>query len=223
MIATRILTSSIMFIVGMHFVFCHCVLDIYDDPSKDDIVNGLLAEIRRTHAQYMGISTRAAVGSLLRLDSAIRESMRVSDFNVAGLPRDVGLNPLDLGNGIKIPPGMRMVFPTQAIHQDHEFYHDPLKFDAFRFSRHFEGLEQTTQKGAQREDLTAITESFLAWGYGRGNCPGRWFASQTMKQALAYLILHYEMEVTKGPGQRRALQRVMLPPASAALKIRRRR
>lgn len=209
-----------MFIVGMNYVFANCVLDIYGSPSKDDILAGLAAEGRRVSAEYMGLSTRGAVEDLVRHGSAIRESMRVSDFNVAGLPRDVVSGGLDLGNGTEIPRGIRIAFPTQAIHQDSEFYRDPLLFDAFRFSRDFEGPGRKTKQEPQREDLADITQSFLAWGYGRGNCPGRWFAAQTMKQTLAHLILHYEVEVTKRPEQRKSLLSVMLPPTDAEIKVR---
>ncbi|KAF3763271.1 cytochrome P450 [Cryphonectria parasitica EP155] len=221
-IATRLLTANIMFVVGMVYVFAHCVLDIYDSPSKEDFISGLEAECRLIHARYNGLSTRQAVDRLYRHDSAIRESMRLSDFNVAGLARDVVSNELDLGNGIRIPRGVRMVFPTQSIHQDTNFYDDPLIFDAFRFSRKFEGLAGTAAHASQRESLTFITPSFLVFGYGKHTCPGRWFAAQTMKQALAHIIMHYDVEIVKKPGKRRSLLSIMLPPTSAQIRIRRR-
>jgi hypothetical protein len=50
---------------------------------------------------------------------------------------------VDLGYEITIPKGVRMAFPTQNIHLDPEYYEDPKRFDAFCFSRGFEGLNES--------------------------------------------------------------------------------
>jgi hypothetical protein len=67
------------------------------------------------------------IESLYRVDSTIRESMRVSDVSVTSLHRDVTSGQLDIGNGIVIviPPGVRIGFPTQNIHLDPSNYESP--------------------------------------------------------------------------------------------------
>ncbi|KAF4633292.1 hypothetical protein G7Y89_g4832 [Cudoniella acicularis] len=222
-IAMRLLALNTMFIFAMGYVFAHSVLDLYGSPleSKNEFLTGLEAECKRVSTKHHGLSTKEAVDSLYRVDSAIRESMRISDVGVTSLPLDVVSGQVDLGNGIHIPPGVRMVFPTQPIHLDPDYHEYPLRFDAFRFSRKFEGLLESDQQPGERELLTSTTKSFLAFGYGRHGCPGRWFVAQTIKQALAYVILNYDVEITGKPIKRKALLNMMLPPTDAQIRIRR--
>ncbi len=246
-LANRLLTFNVMFVIGMVYVFGHCVLDLYGSPDRDEFIGGLEAECRQVSAIYDGLASKEAVDHLHRVDSVIRESMRVSDIAVTALARDVVGKPLDLGNGIQIPRGTRVVFPTQAIHQDADHYKDPLCFDAFRFSRPFEGVPTfngRTRRGSddengkvkqnnanssagvdnqelERDSLTSITPSFLAFGYGKHACPGRWFASQTMKQALAGIIMNYDVEITNRPKTRQVLLNMMVPAIDAQMRFRR--
>lgn len=242
-----------MFVVGMVYVFGHCVLDLYGSPDREDVIAGLEAECKQVSATYDGLGSKEAVDHLYRVDSVIRESMRVSDVAVTALARDVVGRPLDLHNGIQIPQGIRVVFPTQAVHQDADHYAEPLRFDAFRFSRPFEGTSPPRGSGSsniddwrsndkvisrcaregtesvsnfcqhmsERLSLPTVTPSFLAFGYGKHACPGRWFASQTMKQALAGIILNYDIEIMDRPRTRQALLNIMTPPTGTQMRFRR--
>ncbi|KAJ8062110.1 hypothetical protein OCU04_008671 [Sclerotinia nivalis] len=219
-LAMRLLALNTMFVFAMGYVFAHCVLDLYASPSKIEFVEGLKEECRHISEKYNGLSTKEAVDSLYRIDSTVRESMRISDVGVTTLPLEVMDRPIDLGNGIIVPRGVRMVFPTQPMHLDPSYYDDPLTFDAFRFSRKFENLDESSEKNSERELLTSPTKFFLAFGYGRHGCPGRWFVSQTIKQALAYVVLNYDIEII-GEVKRKSLLNMMVPPTDAQIKIRR--
>lgn len=205
----------------MGYTFAHSVLDLYGSPlkSRAEFIAGLEAECKQVSEQHQGLSTKEAVDSLYRVDSAVRESMRLSDVGVTTFPLDVISGKVDLGNGIQVPKGVRMVFPTQPMHLDPDFYDEPHRFDAFRFSRKFEDLPESDLP-EQRELLTSPTKSFLALGYGRHSCPGRWFVSQTMKQALAYVILNYDVELVGEPVKRKALLNMMMPPTEVQIRIR---
>lgn len=226
-LANRLLTFNVMFVIGMVYVFGHVVIDLYASPDREEVLEGLVAECKRVSAQHDGLRTREAVESLYRIDSTIRESMRVSDVAVTALARDVVGKPLDIGNGIQIPRGTRVVYPTQAVHQDPDHYTDPLLFDAFRFSRPFEGTSHGSgakglgENGEERVQLTTISPSFLAFGYGKHACPGRWFATQTMKQALAGIVQNYEIEITNRPKTRPVVQNMMVPPTGTMMRYRR--
>lgn len=63
--------------------------------------------------------------------------------------------------------------------------------------------------------------SSLPFGYRRHACPGRWFAAQTMKQALASIVMNYNVELVGKPVQRRSLLKTMVPPVDAKIRIRR--
>ncbi|KAI0407028.1 cytochrome P450 [Xylaria palmicola] len=222
-LASRLLMLNSMFVIGMAYVFAHCVEDIYGSPNHKEFIQGMEAECKQVYSEHGGLVTKGAIDSLHRVDSAIRESMRFSDSVITALARDVVSEDLDLGNGIKLPQGSRIVFPTQAIHRDPKNYPDPSRFDAFRFSRRFEVDSHTkpaTWTG-EREEMVSTSSSFLAFGYGKNSCPGRYFSSQTMKQALAYLLLNYDVEMGKPLSKRRVCLNMVVPRKNVYLKIRR--
>lgn len=214
----------------MSYIFAHCVIDICASPERKRFLDGMAAECKTATAKYPeGLASGQAVDELHRVDSAIRESMRLSDVGVVTMPRDVvGNKPLDLGNGIICPPGTRLMYPTQSIHQDADFWEDPLRFNAFRFSDPFDeeagGVKLTNEDGTmkEREKLVDLTPSFLAWGYGKKACPGRWYAGQTIKQALAYTVMKYDIELVGERPKRKSLLNMMVPPTETKLRFRRR-
>ncbi|KAI1370089.1 cytochrome P450 [Hypoxylon crocopeplum] len=220
-IAMRLLALNTMFIFAMGYVFAHCVFDLYGSPSRDEFLSSLETECQDVWEAHHGLSSKEAVDCLYRIDSAVRESMRISDVGVTSLPRDVVSGAIDIGHGIQVPQGVRMVFPTQPIHLDPEHYDNPLRYDAFRFIRNPNGLAQPRQRERGDQLLTSVSPSFLAFGYGRHACPGRWFVAQTIKQALAYVVMNYDVELVGGTVRRKALLNMMVPPTDAQIRIRR--
>jgi cytochrome P450 len=231
-ICDRLLALNTMFVFAMSYIFAHCVIDICASPERKQFLDGIQAECKAVVAKYEeGLASTEAIEELHRVDSAIRESMRLSDVGVVTLPRDVvGNKPLDLGNGIICPPGTRLMYPTQPMHLDSDFWEDPLRFNAFRFSDPSEKKALAAREPAmkddgakkERENLVDITPTFLAWGYGKKACPGRWYAGQTIKQALAYMVMNYEVELVGDAPKRKALLNMMVPPTETKLRFRRR-
>jgi cytochrome P450 len=219
-IAMRILALTSMFVFAIGWVFAHALLDIYCTSSRDEVVETLAAECRHVSAEHGELSSKEAIDSLYCLDSAVRESMRLHDVMVHLLPLDVvSGEPIDLGEGRRITAGskVRTVFPAQMIHMDPDIYPSPEEFDAFRFSRGFDSAQK--MKHAKRELMTTLSTSFLPFGYGRHACPGRWFVAYMVKQALAHVLLRYDVEVTKKPGKKTSLLNFMLPPQSTELRV----
>ncbi|KAM7218643.1 Cytochrome P450 [Rhypophila decipiens] len=218
-ITTRMLALNTMFVFAMGYVFAHAVIDLCVSPNRDEFFAGLEGECTKLLAQHPGgLADRDLIDKLYRADSTLRESMRLSAISVVSLPRDVVYQPLGIGNGMFVPPGTRIAFPTLHMQLDPDLYQDAGRFDAFRFSRPAE----ESPGGEHKQDLMDTpTPGFLPFGYGRKACPGRWYVSQTVKQALAYLVLHYDVELV-GPGpERKALLNTMIPPTGTQLRIRR--
>lgn len=232
-ITMRLLGLATMSVMGMVHVLSNTVPDLYGNSSTAEFIAGLGAECQSVLAASdvdgtnHGISTEKDIQKLHRIDSTLRESLRLSNISVTSLARDVVSDSIYLGldeHDIKLPRGVRVVFPTQDIHCDSSTYSNPYYFDAFRFSRDFEGLKDD-QDHAQRDSIasTTITPSFLAFGYGRRACPGRWYAMQTLKQALSYIVLNYDVEVAGKPTEKMVLLNVFVPQTERQIRIRRKR
>ncbi|KAI1323782.1 cytochrome P450 [Xylariaceae sp. FL0255] len=214
-ITQRLLILQLVSIYTTTYALTNIIVNIYGSEFRDEFVAGLRSECDRVSQQYDGLSSREAVEQLYRVDSTVRESLRISPFSVLApfrfLPPDTGL---DLGD-IHLPPNSRLGVPFQAVHHDPNNYDDPLKFDAFRFSREFEGgMSRAGQKAT-----VDIDPSFLTFGYGRHVCPGRWYTSQTLKQTLAYLIQHYDVELLEKPESTTSILNTILPPIKSKIRI----
>ncbi|KAF5621977.1 ent-kaurene oxidase [Fusarium sp. NRRL 52700] len=158
------------------------------------------------------IWNRATISKLVLADSAIRESMRWSDFGLFALPRRVNSPGITLDNGIYVPPGVHIEVPMHSIHMDDSFYADAGVFQPFRFA---DGTS------ASRSAVT-LDESFLGFGYGKNACPGRFFGAHIMKVVLAYLVINYDVQFGREEPPMKTMWEYRIPRESTAVKIRRR-
>jgi len=193
---------NLVAIETMAMSITHTLVDLYSAPDCESFVVGLREELDRVwhlESQQQGQTgqwTKAGLDRLIRVDSTIRESMRVSDLSYIAIPRMVaqstGIDFQQTGGLLHIPEGVRVCVPAHAIQRDPEYYSDPFIFNPFRFS-------DTDQVIASRKapSIATTTDNFLVFGHGRHACPGRFFAAQTMKLMLAYLVQHYEVAPIK--------------------------
>ena len=72
-------------------VTANTMMDIYSSPNRDEYVAGIREETEQVLQKHNGEWSKDAVNDLLRVDSIIRETMRVSGLGDIGLPRIVGL------------------------------------------------------------------------------------------------------------------------------------
>ncbi|RYP17962.1 hypothetical protein DL765_004181 [Monosporascus sp. GIB2] len=222
-IAQRLLILNLVSIYTTTYAFSNCMLDLYSSPERDEFVAGLRAECTQIAGESQGGFPKAdAVKRLYRVDSLVRESLRVSAFGIVALPRIVAPGEgLDLGfDGLpSVPAGTRLGIPLRPIHMDTANYHDPMRFDAFRFSREFENCEGITRQATEQKLSVDVSETFLTYGFGKHACPGRWFASQIIKQAVAHMVQEYDVECVGKP-EKKTLLNMVMPPMNNKVRIR---
>lgn len=183
---------------------------------------GIRSECDRVAAEHHGLDTKEAVDKLFRTDSAVKESLRVSPFNVLAPLRIVGAdNGLDLGDGFHLEKGERFGAPFLSIHHDNEYYKDALQYDAFRFSREFESPESSHRQSTHQDLSVNVNEHFITFGHGRHTCPGRWYTAQTLKQTLAYIVQNYEVELKGHREKTKSILNIILPPINSRVRIKR--
>ncbi|CZT24228.1 uncharacterized protein RCC_09946 [Ramularia collo-cygni] len=232
-IALRILNWNMASIHSTAITFTNTVLDLYSSPNAEESIASLREECERVLAAHGGIWTKDAVNDLIRVDSAIRESMRYSSILETVTVRLVN-DPagVTLSDGTHLPHGILIAFSQNLLHEDPRFYpKDTNSYNPFRFSAPRETyLAQASESGdpvklakvleAKNEALIAAGPDFLGFGAGRHACPGRFFAAQEMKLALAHMLLSYDIKIEGGRPESNAINGFAVPSEEAEILIR---
>ncbi|GJE97803.1 cytochrome P450 [Phanerochaete sordida] len=154
---------------------------LYDIAVRPEVAAALReeAEIAVAEAGW----TKAAMTKMRKLDSFLRESQRMNGPTTVSMFRHV-LRPVTLSDGTHLPAGTTVVTPTLPTHLDGANYADAGAFDALRFYR---------AAGVQPA-LVTTSADYITFGHGKHACPGRFFAANELKAALAYVLVHYDVK-----------------------------
>lgn len=208
------------------------MFDLFSSPQSAEYVPALREELIRVYREEGNQWTNNGLSRLYRVDSAIRESMRISSLFSTGLLRKV-VAPQGVVNqaeGYTIPKDTHVSVDVWNIHHDPEYYPEPSKYDALRFSQpreEYEALATEAKSSAttlKMKNLSVVTtgDKFLGFAHGRHACPGRFFVAIELKLILAHLLLEYDVEPLKVRPQNKWLGGMVLPPMKATMKIKRR-
>jgi len=167
---------------------------LYSLAAAPEYLEPLREEIRTVKAAHGGKLDTRALQDLVKLDSCMKEAMRMFPAAITGFGRYVR-KPITLSNGQYIPAGVIIECPVDAIHFDQDTYSDADKFDGFRYYR----LRQTgnTTEHAHSQFVSS-NERDLAFGYGKHACPGRFFAANEIKIILSRMLLEYDFKMPDG-------------------------
>ncbi|ORY17075.1 cytochrome P450 [Clohesyomyces aquaticus] len=131
------------------------------------------------------------------LDSFLRESARLNPLDALSIQRKV-MVPFKLSSGIYIPAGNLIAVPQQAILRNGNVYPNPEQFDAMRF---LPKDDRQRYEGATTK-FTDVDHAYPYWGSPKKACPGRWYVSSTLKQALVFLICNYDFKLAEPTAER---------------------
>ncbi|KIL60300.1 hypothetical protein M378DRAFT_168328 [Amanita muscaria Koide BX008] len=165
---------------------------MYELATRPEYVQPLREEIEAVISEE-GWS-KESVRKLRKLDSFIKESLRLTDFTVITMWRKA-LKDFTFSNGITIPAGSTVAVPYNAVHTDPDNYPDPGTFDGFRFEKMRE-----KDSGDAKHQLTSLGIDYVLFGYGRHACPGRFFVVNEVKVMLAHVLLNYDIKMADGRG-----------------------
>ncbi|EOA82545.1 uncharacterized protein SETTUDRAFT_34108 [Exserohilum turcica Et28A] len=161
-------------------LFRQVLIDIASNPS---IIEPLKQEILQQISTH-GI-TVAATNNMVLMDSVLKESQRLSAACV-GLER-VALKDLTMPDGNKLPRGSHIMVDCQDLWNP-AGYPNPEQFDGYRFLRKREAGDKFSQFVQSGPD-------YSVFGGGRHTCPGRYFANNELKLAMAHILLKYDIRV----------------------------
>ncbi|THH28881.1 hypothetical protein EUX98_g5295 [Antrodiella citrinella] len=151
------------------------------DPS---LAVPLREELEAVLAEEHGdLTSKTAVSKLKKMDSFLKESQRLNGPNATSIWRKT-LQPITFSSGITVPADTYLCATALGTHLDEHNYKDATEFNPWR----------SVDEGAAR-GFASTTTDYIAFGQGRHRCPGRHFAAYVMKLMMAYIVLHYDVEL----------------------------
>ncbi|KAK2459330.1 hypothetical protein APHAL10511_008655 [Amanita phalloides] len=210
-LARRMLALYLSAMHAAETTFFHIAYRLAAYPEYAEILREEVDEIVRQEGL-----THAATSKMIKVDSFIKESMRI-DADALILRRIV-LRPYTLSDGTFLPPGTHLSAPAHSIHTNESNYSDPFTFEPFRY------LDKTRKENIGRKvELTATHVGSLSWGIGLHVCTGRFFAATMLKLMLTILVTTYDVALEDAGRQKpRSFGAMSLPNPNANLLFRRR-
>ncbi|ROV97392.1 hypothetical protein VMCG_06903 [Cytospora schulzeri] len=234
-ISQRLLPLNFAAIHTTSITALHVFLDILGYDREQNIIDSLREEvINELNKEPVGQWNKAKLASLHRMDSVIRESMRVNAISQTMLMRKV-IAPGGVTNdntGQHFPQGTMLSCPLWCTQHDKDIFGDGADlYDAFRYSRQREEYdgktddEKTSQDGLKIAKMGMVTTSVEHYGFGHGRhaCPGRFFVAHELKMLIAYMLLSYDMKSHDKRPDPKCIGKAMIPPTDATMELKRRR
>ncbi|KAI8628117.1 cytochrome P450 [Xylariaceae sp. FL1651] len=226
LIAGRFAVLAFAAIQSSVITLTNTLFDIASSPTCAALLASLHEEVvRETEAAHNLRSSiiqsdwsKSTLSRMTRVDSALRESLRLNGFIERGIMKMVvAPKGVTLPDGSHIPCGTKVGVSGYSVHHDDANYPDALRYDAFRFVRG-EGRE-----GGKPQGLINTSEKFLGFSHGSHACPGRFFAANQLKIALGHIALLYEIESIHQRPVNRWFFGHIAPPLTETLRVRRRK
>ncbi|OHW96070.1 cytochrome p450 [Colletotrichum incanum] len=175
-------------------------------PLREELVRVLSAEGLKKTALY----------NLKLMDSVIKESQRMKPVLLSTWRRLV-MEDIELSNGFVLRKGQKII-STNTHMWDAQYYENPLEYDGYRF------LNMRSTDEEKHAHLVSTSTKHPGFGHGQHACPGRFFAANEVKIALAHLLLKYDWKLPAGFNpQPMPYGMTFLPDPNATLLIRRRK
>lgn len=163
-----------------------------------EYISELRDEIRSVLAEHDGVYSSSALQAMKKLDSFLRETMRVHPLGFVSFSRKVN-KAFTLSNGQAVPAGVIIQVPNNAAARDPDIFPEPEKFDPWRSYRQRQrAREEGHVEEAAQNQFVSLSTTNLTFGYGRHACPGRFFAANEIKMILANALLMYDIKLPEG-------------------------
>ncbi|KAF2970323.1 hypothetical protein GQX73_g3176 [Xylaria multiplex] len=225
-LSRRIMALNFAAIHTSTMTTCNLLLDVFSSVSSKSF---LYEESLDSSSRWDKICNRTRLNQMPRLDSALRESLRLWGVVAKAMSRKI-IHPdgAILPTGQHLPQGVTVCISGWGLHHDEAIYPQPFEFVHDRFMRTLiDGQEKAKgEKGASTRSSTAtaveIDERFVTWGVGKHACPGRFFAVDVVKIILAHVLLEYEVEILDRRAENMWIEYNVIPPHDATLRVKRR-
>ncbi|KAI0096871.1 cytochrome P450 [Nemania sp. FL0031] len=225
-LAARFCVIAFAAIQSSVITLTNTLFDLAASPACVESLASMHEEVvRETGAASDGPASsawsRPALSRMERVDSALRESLRLNGFIERGIMKlVVAPEGVTLPDGSHIPYGTKIGISAYSVHRDEGNYANAVRYDAFRFVR-----ERGEGGGREKrpQGLVNTSEKFLGFSHGSHACPGRFFAANQLKIALGHIALLYEIEPLPKRPKNMWFFGHIAPPLTETLRVRRRK
>ncbi|KAJ7368770.1 cytochrome P450 [Mycena albidolilacea] len=191
-LAMRILAANA---VAIHTTSIALTDAIFDLAAYPDHIFLMREEAEREVATQGW--TKAALGNMHRIDSFLRESMRINSGPVGTTRKVIAKDGFEFSDGTTIPYGALISIPSGPTHHDAANYEHPDTFDGFRFSRRREERQRLVDSegtGSFTQHMVTTAPEYVVFGHGHHACPGRFFAATELKAMMAHILTNYDIK-----------------------------
>lgn len=147
-------------------------------------------EMRNKHEEVEGQWDVEAYSALEKLDSAMKETVRLAPGTYLMYSRVV-LNDYILSDGLRLRKGQFICISGYSRGMDPHLFPNPKEYDALR------AYNQSLQDHRARPFSNALADDYR-WGAGRWACPGRYLATLMAKVILVKLLTEYKFQFVDG-------------------------
>ncbi|KAI0847853.1 putative cytochrome P450 [Daldinia vernicosa] len=183
--------------VGGIYSMSNTVVGVIDDlVAHPEVLEEVRNEIQEKHNEINGKWDFAAINSLQKLESVIKETTRLAPGSLLVYSR-VMKDDHTLSNGVSLRKGQTIAMPAHVKSMDPEVFPSPETYDGLR---HYRNLDSQHTR-----PFISVDGNILTWGAGRSACPGRFIANTVIRIALVKLLDAYEFKFVEG----RSLQKLV--------------
>ncbi|KAG8235010.1 hypothetical protein J437_LFUL015673 [Ladona fulva] len=196
----------VFFVGGFETSATTMTFTLYELAKNPSLQKDVADEVNRVLEAHNGVMTYESLADMNLLDMVIAEALRLyppvpilfrectRDYTIKGSDFPNLLSKGHSGD-LLVEKGMKVIFPTCAMHRDPELFPDPERFDPQRF---------TEEAKAARSAF-----AYLPFGEGPRFCIGMRFGKMQTKAGIASLISKFELRLgSKSSGK------LILDPAS---------
>ena len=219
--------TLLMAMASVHTTLVRITSVLYDLIAHPQLIEEIRAEIAALSRNDKPADdvhwSQAAYPQLHKLDSVLLESQRLNPPAVLGVRRFFSESHT-FSNGVFVPKGTYVCLPTFNIENDPTLVQNPEEFDGLRSYRLRQRNRDDAEGHVPKDAFTSINHSNLGFGYGKGACPGRYFASLMLKVLFVKLLSEYEFRFLPGKGRpaNGSFHELVFPPPHEKVLVRKR-
>jgi len=188
----RVLQVNFAAIHTSSMTFTHALYHLAVHPEYADILREEAVSVIKQEGGW----NKATMREMKKGDSFLRESARINALSLLTLVREAKQD-YTFSNGLTITKGNYVGTSLYSVHQDEGNYKDANEFKPWRFVN-----DAVEKEGINMQQYVATGPEFLAFGYGKHACPGRFFAANELKAMLAYVVMNYDVQLAGGSKER---------------------